>query len=356
MRCFILSLFILGVLLGRTGPAAHAQEKIEAVWNTSLNHFFDNREYNNTINWSQTLFGLRLAPEIGLRFDHFYSIMVGMNFLANYGDRPAIKATDYIAYFQYQGNKFNCYAGLIPRSKSIGGYAYAFFSDSINYYVPNLSGMLLQYRGKSGYAEFGIDWKSMITNSEREKFLLFHSSRINIRSFYAGLQASMYHHGTTHLDDELVDNILLYPHIGVDLAAATRFDLFDVRVGWMQAFQNDRTYVGKYVTPGGFQFDLQLEKWRFGIINTLYTGQNLMPYWEVPNLRGYYRSDLYWGEPFYRSDSVYDRLELYWQPRIGNRLQLRISSVHHYCGHQWGGWQQKVNLIVNLGVHRLTKP
>ena len=347
MKHFLRSLLILCAVSVGTFLPAHAQEKTEVLWDASLHFFFDNREYKSELSTSQTLFGMRLAPETGLRFDDFYSVMVGMNFLADYGAHPAIKANDYIAYFQYRGKKINCFAGLIPRSKSICNYAYAFFNDSISYYDPNLSGALLQYRGKSGYVEFGVDWNSMRTGEKREKFLLFLGSRIQIRSFYAGLQASMYHHARSHLYKGVVDNMLLYPHIGLDLATATRFDQFDVRAGWMQAFQNDRTYVGKYVTPNGFQLDVHLERWHFGVKNTLYAGKNLMPYWEAtaPNLD--YGHGLYWGEPFYRTDSMYDRLELYWQPHISNRLFLRVSSIHHYDGHCWS-WQQKVSFKVRI--------
>jgi len=355
MKHLLLNLFVLCMVPVGISSPAQAQDKVEAVWDVSLTQFFDNREYNSVFSRSQTFFGFRLAPEIGIRFDECYSIMAGLNFLADYGARPGIKAEDYIAYFQYKGKKFNGYAGLIPRAKSMGNWAYAFFNDSINYYDPNISGLLLQYLGKSGYIELGVDWHSMISDTKREKFLLFCNTRLHFHYLYAGLQAAMYHHGTTHLDDELVDNILLYPHIGVNLAVVTRFDLFDLRAGWIQAFQNNRQYVGKYVTPGGFQLDIGLEKWHFGVNNTLYTGRNLMPYWVASTTRLDYGSGLYWGDPYYRTDSVYDRFELYWQPRIGKRISLRISSVHHYDGTCWG-WQQKVHLMVNLGVNRLTKP
>jgi hypothetical protein len=77
-----------------------------------------------------------------------------------------------------------------------------------------------------------------------------------------------------------------------------------------------------------------------------------MPYWIAPLPDLDYGSGLYWGEPFYRTDSIYDRLEFYWQPRTGERLFLRFSSVHHYDGHGWS-WQQKVRLMVNLGLNRL---
>jgi hypothetical protein len=44
----------------------------------------------------------------------------------------------------------------------------------------------------------------------------------------------------------------------------------------------------------------------------------------------------------------YNRLELYWEPKLKDGLTLRISSVHHYDGAHWG-WQQVVALRVNIG-------
>lgn len=355
MRRFIRGMLTFFAVQGGLFLRAQAQEDIKVVWDASLDFFFDNREYGNCpVNWSQTLFGLRFAPEIGVRFEERHAIMAGINFLADFGAPKVLKADDYIAYYQYKGTQFSAYAGLIPRAKSIGSYSYAFFSDSIYYYAPNLSGLLLQYRNQRGYAEFGVDWNSKIAQTRREKFLLFLGLRINAGLFYAGFQANMYHHARSVLWSGVVDNMLIYPHVGIDLANVFHFELFDVQSGWFQAFQNDRSHVDKYVKPGGFQLRACLQKWHFGIDNTLYIGRNLMPYWVAPAPNLDYGPGLYWGEPFYRTDSGYDRLELYWQSQIGKRISLRFSSVHHFDGCQWG-WQQKARLIVNLGQNKVIK-
>jgi len=127
-----------------------------------------------------------------------------------------------------------------------------------------------------------------------------------------------------------------------------------VQAGWLQAFQNDRKYVGEYVTPHGFQLEIKAQKWKFGIFNTLYAGKNLMPYYMTDNPSLDYGPGLYWGEPWYRTNRIYDRLELYWQPLCNETMKLRVASVHHYDGHKWG-WQQKVLFTVNLGQHRVFK-
>jgi len=151
----------------------------------------------------------------------------------------------------------------------------------------------------------------------------------------------------------VVDNVLVEPFVGVDFTRIVPcMQELSLRAGWINAFQNDRKYVGDYVTPGGVQIEAHVQKWNFGIHNTFYVGDNLMPYYVAPFDNLDYGPGLYWGEPFYRTDNIYDRLEIYWQPVRTSLMNLRVSSVHHYDGHKWG-WQQKIIFTVNLGQNRI---
>ena len=172
--------------------------------------------------------------------------------------------------------------------------------------------------------------------------------------FYGGYHLSMYHHAGTITEDGVVDNILLHPHIGADFSKMTGLEKLSLQVGWLQAFQNDRKYVGEYVTPGGAQIELKVQMWKLGIFNTLYAGKNLMPYYVAdPSLD--YGPGLYWGEPWYRTENnIYDRLEIYWQPIRNDIMKLRVASVHHFDGKKWG-WQQKVLFSIDLGQRKLFK-
>lgn len=352
-------LLLLAAVTLYMAPRAAAQE---VVWGAYFDFFFDNREYKSRLNWPQTLFGARIAPELGVSWDGRHSLMMGYSMLANFGAKPFQTDNELFGYYQYNSPKFKAWAGVIPRYKMIGEYPSAFFSDSVKYYDPNITGLLLQYSGGKGFVEFGCDWNSMITREKREKFMLFSAGRVNHGLFYAGYHLTMYHHAGRYEDEDtpeedkdgVVDNVLVHPHVGLDLSGITGMEALSVQAGWLQAFQNDRKYVGDYVTPHGFQLEVRVEKWKFGIFNTLYLGKNLMPYFvaEYPGLD--YGPGLYWGEPWYRTSKVYDRLELYWQPIRNEKMKLRVASVHHYDGHRWG-WQQKVLFTVNLGQNRLFK-
>lgn len=57
----------------------------QLVWGASFDFFFDNREYKNlTTNWSQTLFGARINPEVGVTWDGRHSLMIGVSLLGQF--------------------------------------------------------------------------------------------------------------------------------------------------------------------------------------------------------------------------------------------------------------------------------
>ena len=198
------------------------------------------------------------------------------------------------------------------------------------------------------------------------KFLLFSAGRLGLgarQMFFVGYNLTMYHHAGWDSSEEpdptvgdgVVDNVLVEPFVGVDFTRIVPcMQELSLRAGWINGFQNDRKYVGEYVTPHGFQLEIKAQKWKFGIFNTLYAGKNLMPYYMTDNPSLDYGPGLYWGEPWYRTNRIYDRHELYWQPLCNETMKLRVASVHHYDGHKWG-WQQKVLFTVNLGQHRVFK-
>lgn len=347
-------LAITAILAG--APQVRSQE---VVWDASFDFFFDNREYkNNKLNWSQTIAGARLAPEIGIRWDKKHTIMGGVNLLANLGAKPVEEGgNEVFFYYQYLDKKFKAYAGVVPRRKLIGDYGYAFFSDSIRYYDPHITGLLFQHSSDRFLFEFASDWNSMQGRIRREEFMLFSYARFNIdrsKKYHLGYMASMFHHAGSKTFGGVVDQVFFYPHGAAELGSYVWLDELSLRAGWLVTAQNDRTYVGKYVNPGGLQVELGLGKCNFGIHNTFYVGDNLMPYYQGPEGVPGYGSGLYWGEPFYRTNDLYNRLELFWEPDIGKGISLRVSSVHHYDGSEWG-WQQKIIFSATLGQRRLLK-
>jgi len=340
-KLLLISLFVV---------AAGAARSQEFLWKLGMTTQFDNREYKSDYNWSQTLFGVRATPELGLGWND-NSVMAGLTYINEFGAPSYEFPTQIVLYYNYNDHRhYNISGGVIPRTQSIARYSRAFFSDSVMFYHPNIGGLLAQIYGQKGYFEFACDWDSRQSITRREMFTLFSAGEAHLGPVLGGYNFSMHHHAGTMVPDSLAtarenavtDNIWVYPYVGVNLQRYLPVDSLFVSVGWLQSFQHDRSFDANYVTPGGVQIEALVQKWGFGIYNTLYLGPSLMPYFSA------YGATLYWGDPFYATTKgVYDRLELYWQPILRRDMSLKISSVHHFDGTRWS-WQQMVSFSLNL--------
>ena len=316
---------------------------------------FDNREYKSEFSDDKTLFGLKLVPEAGVKWGAG-RLMAGVDLTRHFGakgeDQPD---PELILYYGYDNKRnFKAYAGVFQRDKMVR-YPRVILSGSKNFYDPNIEGAMFRYYGGKGYAEVACDWNSMITDTQYERFVLFWAGNIALKQFEGsrlsvGGYGSMHHFAGSEQDRGVVDNVLFYPYVEYHFNIggrpewrwlATVYRSF-VRAGWVQALQNDRENVDEYVTPNGFMAEAQLEWNGIGVYNTLYLGDNLMPYYSR------FGGALYLGDQFFRTHhGVYNRLEIYWQPRLKDGLSLKVSSVHHYDGARWD-WQQLVSFSVAL--------
>ncbi len=316
---------MLGILLSASLSAQ------EFLWSVDVDMTFDNREYGKSkYNWPQTIFGGYINPLVGLGW-RGNSIQVGVSALRNFGAPTCDMDVNFLFFYNYRDSRFNVSAGIIPRRQVKGG-SEAFFCDSIKFFDNTIDGLLLQYiPDDKNYIEVFCDWDGHQTATTRERFIVYTSGRYYPLSWlYGEYELMMHHHAGTSVDGGVVDNIWLYPRVGVDLGGRLWFDKLKLSAGWLQAVQNDRTYVGHYVKPHGVQVEARVEKFKLGLYNTLYMGGCLMPYYES------YASSLYTGSAFYRTrDDVYNRLEAYWHPFQNEKFDLKVSSVHHYDGVKW---------------------
>lgn len=78
-----------------------------------------------------------------------------------------------------------------------------------------------------------------------------------------------------------------------------------------------------------------------------------MPYYNTVGTGGdIYATDLYFGDPFYRLRDMdgwhcYDRLEVFYAPRLSDYVDLKVAAVLHFSG-GYAGWQQMVTVHFNL--------
>lgn len=349
-----LKAFLLFILFAIAAGNASAQK---FLWEVDFDYRFDNREYSGSrLAKSETLFGVRLMPLVGMGWGNGNSVIIGGDFMTDFGSSSFSTRPSFLIYYNYNSDKYSVYAGVFPRNRMMGEYSNAFFSDAVQFYDGSLDGMLLQYRGARGYVELGCDWNGKYDVGQREKFMIFSSGRIQFGAFYAGYNGSMYHYSVSPEHNGVVDNMLTYPFIGADFTGRWGFRRLYVQAGWLQAFQNDRLYVGKYVRPGGFQGEVCVERWGLGIYNSIYIGKNIMPYY-TPVIDGQpeYGAGLYCGELFYRTDSgIYNRGELYWDIISKPDVKIRISAINHFDG-RVSVWQQMVTIRINLSDRMFRK-
>lgn len=371
-----LYLFIL-LMLGCFADVSQASEpttdstkvKVGFVYDLDFDMQFDNREFDGTsYTSSMTVFGARVTPVVGVGLQQKngtkHRLMVGIDIMKDFGSaRKNSELFDEITLYydvQKQIGKtgFEMVAGVFPRRYAEGSYSQAFYSDSLRFYDNNLEGLLLKFSRPKAYFEIGCDWMGMYDTYSRERFQIFSSGEGRVLPFLSlGYAASLYHFSCSGVSIGVVDNALINPYLRFDLASVADMQALSVRLGWLQALQNDRANVGHYVFPGGAEVVMEVQKWNVGVRNDMFIGTDMMPYYNAVDNAGYkYGSLLYMGSPFYRvwddgrdGIGLADRLEVYYAPKFGAPyLDMKVSAIFHFDGEKYCGCRQMVSLNFNL--------
>ena len=371
-----LYLFIL-LMLGCFADVSQASEptadstkvKVGFAYDLDFDMQFDNREFEGTsYTSSMTIFGARVTPAVGVGLQQKngtkHRLMVGIDIMKNFGaaSKNSELFDEMTLYYdvkkQIGKTGFEMVAGVFPRRYAEGSYSQAFYSDSLRFYDNNLEGLMLKFSRPKAYFEIGCDWMGMYDTFSRERFQIYSSGEGKVLPFLSlGYAASLYHFSCSGVSIGVVDNALINPYLRFDLASVADMQALSVRLGWLQALQNDRANVGHYVFPGGAEVVMEVQKWNVGVRNDMFIGTDMMPYYNAVDNAGYkYGSLLYMGSPFYRvwddgRDEVglADRLEVYYAPKFGAPyLDMKVSAIFHFDGEKYCGCRQMVSLNFNL--------
>lgn len=361
MKTRILSILILFFL---ATPVLQARQKDEVrfAYDVGFEMKFDNREfYRSGFSKSMTIFGARLTPSVGLTINEEHKLMAGIDVMKDFGSPDKDLLKEVTLYYkldkQLENTGLQIYAGIFPRKVAEGSYSEAFFSDSLKFYDSNLEGLLLKFSRPKACFELGCDWMGQYGDTTRERFMVFSSGMGKVAPFLTlGYDGYMYHFAGSRQVKGVVDNILVNPYARADLGGYMDLQTFSVRLGWLQALQNDRRNVGRYVRPGGGEIDVEIMNWNIGIRNSLFVGTDLMPYYNRQDAGGIkYGSLLYPGDPFYRVHDdadggigTYDRMDLFWTPNLGTFLKISIGARFHFNDFSYSGCQQTVRLEFDL--------
>ncbi len=310
-------------------------------WNANLHGFADNREFIQSGNHSQTIFGVRFSPEVGLLIDSTHRVRTGVNLIQEFGARKSDKQFEPVIYYNYQKRGLDFYMGLFPRYQLLDDYPRAILNDTLVYYRPNVEGMLLRYASKTLLQQVWIDWTSRQTATDREQFMVGISGKVNVTPFYFSHYAMLWHNAKTGgntAGQAIRDNGAVMASIGLDLSNKGGFlDSVDINAGGLFAFDRLR---GQYDwrTPAGVIANAYLSHKRFFIQNAFYIGQSL---------------DIPYGDRFY-TEPIYDRLGLGWTPIRYKQLEGKFIVSFHFTRGAIDN-QQQFLLRYNIGRrHKLS--
>ena len=111
-------------------------------WQAGFDGFLDNREYQSSIQYPQTIFGARTWLELGGNINRVHHLRAGLNYMYEFGSAvDAIKPLP-VLYYQLDWKPFNFYIGAFPR-RNLLDYPLALLTDTLNYYRPDIEGMYL---------------------------------------------------------------------------------------------------------------------------------------------------------------------------------------------------------------------
>ena len=371
--------------------SAQEQEKeYKFIWGVDAETVFDNREGDQTYSPQQTIFFSRLSPSLGVRFGKSEHEKVNNDGIKKkYTDvHKLVAGTHYIQPIGigYKENKFVPTAyytfshkvvkevkrdssvlridgkntpdfkvwsvsfGMIPRRLSYR-LPEILWSDSMDYYNPNIRGILLQCtKNNLAFHEISLDWRSLQSADQREAFNVnynvrkyFHRYLRGISPFFIGGNAQLNHLAKRNPAPEgegVNDDMFAYPYVGLDFSEKTVFDKFKIRAGYAVSFDRCRA-IGDWEVDGGLLADLHLLWKKIGIIETLYAGNKQFPLYPM------YGSLLNMGDPHYQS-SFYSLTSIY-SPIVQNQHVSFGAFLDFHVTKEGTSCYQRVVLNVNLG-------
>ncbi|HUX95649.1 MAG TPA: hypothetical protein VMV47_07945 [Bacteroidales bacterium] len=296
------------------------------IWKARVNTFFDNNEFGKSeYKVPQTMSGVQVAPEYGLRWDSSHIVSAGINLLHEFGSSDQVDKLYLTAYYEFNKHPYRFLMGAFPRDIVLDKYPRIFFQDSIGYYRPNINGIFWEVNSAGNYLNLWLDWTSQISETVRETFFIGMSGRYNMGIIYLQHFDYMFHYAKDLdpvVDKGIYDNAMIVTSAGIDLRGRTFLDVLDINVGWASGIERARADESGWIVNNGLLMETRFQYKLLGIINTLYIGERQMAFYND------HSNNLYWGDPIYRAGNY-------------NRTDLNISFIRN----------TKVNLNLTYSLH-----
>ncbi|MGV8880021.1 MAG: hypothetical protein ACOH2A_13430 [Sphingobacteriaceae bacterium] len=321
---------------------SQAQQSLDLDFNGSA--FLDNREYKAFTPRSHTYFGTRAALDVGLNIDSMNSFRVGINGIHELGAKPYFLRVDPVIYYQYQNKGWQFNVGAFPRKNLLTSYPISLLNDTLNYFRPNVEGMLVRYANANFRQTVWIDWVSRQTAFDRENFLFgtFGEFKPNAEgAFFISHYFMLLHDagaGIAVPNDNIRDNGGAQLRIGLDLSNKTALDSLTIDAGGMLSLERVRG-IGGFNIPKGFVANLHMGWKKFEINDSFYAGEG---------------HHIAYGDAYY-TKKLYNRIDVSWAPFVFNHIQGKFVFSFHQSPGKLADNQQAFFLTYDLGRKKLLK-
>ncbi|MFV0553076.1 MAG: hypothetical protein ACK5LR_00050 [Mangrovibacterium sp.] len=244
-------------------------------WNASFQAIGDNREFNRQYAKPQTIIGERTAFELGTTIDSIHTIRIGLSHLYEYGTFIDFNQPQLTAYYDYNTHNSQLLLGAFPRHERID-FPLAMLADTIQYYQPNIEGILAQQNWEWGSQLIFVDWTGKQLSTQRETFIIATSGEIHHKNIYLENYLLMYHYALMageHPGQHITDNGALNLNLGYQFPhKQSPFNQSYFELGILASKIRNRQYDEYFTTSTSLLATLHLQ-WRWiAIKNTLSVG------------------------------------------------------------------------------------
>ena len=324
----------------------------ELTWKLGYNYFFDNDEYAlSSYNVDQTLHGMNLMPEIGLKLDDRQAVFTGVNLLKIAGNPSFTNGEDFIAYYQYKSPTVKFRAGSFPKEDMLDNYSTFFFKDSIRYFRQVMHGVYLKLNNsKNDFFNVWLDWTGYGSENIRESFFIGASGLKKRGLLFGEMQSYLFHYANTTPSTEsfsVSEQFQTHLSLGASYSNDTGLDTLLFAVGGLIGLERDRSVSKDFDKPIGLTMRFNAEYNGLGSDNIAYLGNARMSFYDN------HGSNLYWGTPFLRGKSY---VESKWYARLirSDRVNANIGLNMHITEKQLL-FQQTITLSVNINKQQDNK-
>lgn len=318
-------------------------------WRMTVFNFFDNTEFGRSVyKIPQTMAGVYIAPELGLRIDSINRISVGVNLLHEYGSADVIGGISPVAYYSREKDNMRFLMGAFPRAGVLDRYPRLFFQDSISYYRPNINGLFWEFHKSDSYINVWLDWTGRQSKTVHESFFIGSSGRYRRGIFYVNYFADMYHYAERMdpvIEEPLHDNMMMMTSVGIDVSGNWNFDRLELGAGLVAATERSRADNTGWLSRKGLIVEGRAEYRILGLSNTFYTGDGFMVFYRELGNR------LYYGDPAFRA-KTYNRTDIYLRFIRSKLVNVELTYSLHFMENRVYH-EQMLKAIVNLEGRKL---